>query len=353
MRHAILLAAIVAAFCGCSKPEEDAGKFQAAINDHVASSDKDITLDKIEQGRRVYNFRCYYCHGYSGNAHTLAASFLMPKPRDFTMTSPKDLKKSRMRDSIRNGRPGTAMKSFSSVLSSDEIDAVVDFIQQEFMLDKAENTRYHTEDNGWFNHERYSAAFPFALGKIPLDTPWDQLSPEQVEGKRMFMTSCITCHDRANVNDEGAPWEARPVSYPRSQYNAGDYSLPNLQPRDSNVDAMASASPYLIHEIPPTLTDLTESERRGEALFQQNCAFCHGADGTGRNWIGSFLEPHPRDLTNAEFMSGMTEDRLRMVIRDGLRGTSMPAWKSVLSAQQIEDVIGYVGRAFHPLATEQ
>ena len=41
--------------------------------------------------------------------------------------------------------------------------------------------------------------------------------------------------------------------------------------------------------------------------------------------------------------------RLRTVIRDGLTGTSMPAWKSVLSEQQIEDIIAYVARAFHPL----
>ena len=61
------------------------------------------------------------------------------------------------------------------------------------------------------------------------------------------------------------------------------------------------------------------------------------------------MEPHPRDLTSPVAMSGMTRTRLKKVIRDGLPGTSMPAWKSVLSDQQMEDVIAYVGRAFHPL----
>ena len=37
-----------------------------------------------EAGRRVYNFRCYFCHGYSGDARTLAASMVQPAPRDFT-----------------------------------------------------------------------------------------------------------------------------------------------------------------------------------------------------------------------------------------------------------------------------
>jgi len=40
--------------------------------------------DLHELGRKVYNFRCYFCHGYSGDARTVAASQLLPPPRDFT-----------------------------------------------------------------------------------------------------------------------------------------------------------------------------------------------------------------------------------------------------------------------------
>jgi cytochrome c oxidase cbb3-type subunit 3 len=87
----------------------------------------------------------------------------------------------------------------------------------------------------------------------------------------------------------------------------------------------------------------------GERLFQENCAFCHAADGTGKNWIGSFLEPRPRDLTDKAFMSGMTRERLAQTIRDGLPGTSMPAWKSVLTADEIDALVAYIHRAFHPL----
>ena len=28
----------------------------------------------LAEGRAIYNFRCYFCHGYSGNARTVAAS---------------------------------------------------------------------------------------------------------------------------------------------------------------------------------------------------------------------------------------------------------------------------------------
>jgi cytochrome c oxidase cbb3-type subunit 3 len=118
----------------------------------------------------------------------------------------------------------------------------------------------------------------------------------------------------------------------------------------ATLDAITSATPYHLHDKAPQLAGLSPAELRGEALFQKNCAFCHAADGTARNWIGSFLEPHPRDLTAPANMAAMTPERLAGVIRDGLPSTSMPAWKSVLSPADISSLVAYIGRAFHPLA---
>ncbi len=350
MKRFVLLAAAMAALGGCSKSAPHSNGESTQAQSQVLAAGSIAAAGDLELGRRIYNFRCYYCHGYSGNAKTLAATLLNPKPVDFTSVLPNSLSRERMLQSIQSGRSGTAMMGFASVLQPNEIAAVTDFVRQEFMIAKAENTHYHTEANGWFNHERYAAAFPFATGKLALDTPWEQLTPQQADGKRLFMTSCVSCHDRARVNDEGMHWESRPVSYPRNQFSPGDYPPPPKT--EKPVDAMSSATPYHLHDQAPKLEGLTESQLRGEVLFQQNCAFCHAADGTARNWIGSFMEPHPRDLTKSPVMDSMTRTRLRTVIREGLTGTSMPAWKSILSEQQVEDVIAYVARAFHPLATE-
>ena len=356
MKRLVLLAVALAALGGCSKSElPSAGKETLS---RPGGADKVATADELKLGRRIYNFRCYYCHGYSGNARTLAATFLDPKPVDFTSVSPDSLSRERMFQSIKNGRPGTAMMSFASVLKPSEIAAVTDFVRHEFMIAKAENTRYHTAANGWFNHERYAAAYPFALGEIPLDTPWEKLTPQQAEGKRLFMTSCVSCHDRARENNGKLIWESRPVSYPRNHFSPGDDQAQKDNGGSSDaanskpVDAMTSATPYHLHDHPPKLKGLTEAEQRGEKLYQDNCAFCHAADGTARNWIGSFMEPHPRDLVSSPVMQTMTRARLKNVIRDGLKDTSMPAWKSVLTEQQIDDVIAYVNRAFHPLQPE-
>ena len=285
-----------------------------------------------DKGRKVYDFYCYQCHGYSGDARTLASTYLDPQPRNFAATDPEALTQERMLDAVTHGRAGTAMVSFASVISADEIDAVVGYIRNSFMQQDRPNLIYHTRENGWEDHDRYAPAFPFASGEIPLDRPWEQLTEQQRHGRTLFMQSCITCHDRAVVEDEGAIWELRALSYPRKHYS-----------HRMDMDSISAASPYRLHDQLPDTSMLSEAQQRGAALFQQNCAFCHGADATGRNWIGSFLEPHARDLT-AEAITQQATERLAFVIRNGLEGTSMPAWKHVLSDDQIDDVITYLKR---------
>lgn len=290
-----------------------------------------------ELGRKIYNYRCYFCHGYSGDAKTLASTYLQPPPRDFTRTRPENLSREKMIATVTTGKPGTAMHGFSRLLDAPEIAAVVDFVRVEFIDHQLENTRYHTPENGWPEHQRYRFAFPFATGEIPLDEDWSQLTPQQIRGKQLFLTSCITCHDRARVQQEGLIWSKQSISYPRNNYS------------HTAIDAISSASIYARHDVPPRVKHLSEKAALGKELWQQNCAFCHAADGTGENWIGSFLEPKPRNLTNAEFMQAMTEDLLLQRIREGIGNTSMPAWKNVLSDIQIQQIISYIDVAFHPV----
>jgi cytochrome c oxidase cbb3-type subunit 3 len=227
------------------------------------------------------------------------------------------------------------MQAFGNVLARADAEAVIDYVLYAFVRHKLANTRYHTPENGWPDHERYRDAYPFALGTLALDTPEDELTPAQRRGKRLFVSSCIVCHDRARLNDDRTLWEPRAVSYPRGGYS-----------HRGAIDAESGATPYARHDHAPALTAATAAERRGEAIFQQNCAFCHAADGTGGNWIGRFLEPAPRDLTSPAFRAAITAQRLRRSIAEGVQGSAMPAWKTVLDEGQIEDVAAYVEKAF-------
>ncbi len=294
--------------------------------------------NRHEQGRELYNYRCYYCHGYSGDAKTLATTYMVPQPRDFQSTSLSELSRQRMVESVTAGRPGTAMTGFTQYLDAQQVELVVDFVRQEFMADKLQNTRYHTTANGWPDHQRYQPAFPFVTGELMLDVPPEQLDQGQREGLQLFLKTCISCHDRAYVRDEGPIWESRAISYPRNNFSY------------TNFDGATSASVYAVRDQVPRLTQLSASERLGEQLFQDNCAFCHGADGSGKNWIGSFLDVHPQDLGDSGYMSVVDRTRLKSIIADGVVDTSMPAWKSVLDDAQVEALMDYISVAFHPVA---
>lgn len=288
----------------------------------------------FERGRDVYNLRCYFCHGYAGDAKTVAATYLTPPPRDFSQTDPNVLSEDDMIRAVRDGRLGSAMMAFSNTISADDIRAVVLFVRTEFMQGGARNTRYHTADNGWPDHERkYGLAFPFATGAVDYRTPAEQLDANAQAGRKLFMTACITCHERASATTSDVTLNAKAVSYPRGDFVPGQHTA---------VDSNTGASPYARHDAKPALDADDPRVVHGEQLYQANCAFCHAADGTGKNWIGSFLQPHPRDLTASALHQRLSEAQLRDVIAQGLPGTTMPAWRGVLSDDEIAAVAVYV-----------
>ncbi|MEH6470937.1 MAG: cytochrome c, partial [Halopseudomonas sp.] len=189
------------------------------VNEYSVAADS----QRHEQGRELYNYRCYYCHGYSGDAATLATTYLLPPPRNFKATAVAELSRERMIEVVTQGVPKTAMTSFTRYLNEEEIELVVDFVRQEFMVSQRENTRYHTAENGWPDHQRYHLAFGFATGVLALDTSPEELNAEQRQGLQLFLSTCISCHDRARVDDEGPIWESRAISYPRNNFSYTEF----------------------------------------------------------------------------------------------------------------------------------
>ena len=61
-----------------------------------------------------------------------------------------------------------------------------------------------------------------------------------------------------------------------------------------------------------------------------------------------FWRPHPRDLTDAQAMAGMSPEKLASAIRNGVPGTSMPAWKHVIKDADVVAVSAYITRVFYP-----
>jgi mono/diheme cytochrome c family protein len=82
----------------------------------------------------------------------------------------------------------------------------------------------------------------------------------------------------------------------------------------------------------------------GQATYTANCASCHGDTGKGDGPAGSSLDPHPGNLVTAAAATG--DDYLFWRISEGGQmapfNSAMPAWKGVLSEEQIWQVVTYI-----------
>ncbi|MBI2388560.1 MAG: c-type cytochrome [Deltaproteobacteria bacterium] len=93
----------------------------------------------------------------------------------------------------------------------------------------------------------------------------------------------------------------------------------------------------------------------GKRLYEQRCATCHGIHGDGRGPTAHvYGSPAPRDFTRGlyEFRTtdaGKLPVRADLVrtIGQGIPGTTMPAWRSLLSPREIEAIAQYI-ESFSP-----
>jgi mono/diheme cytochrome c family protein len=88
------------------------------------------------------------------------------------------------------------------------------------------------------------------------------------------------------------------------------------------------------------LTSVAARER-GRALFQANCALCHGVRGDGHGQRRTGLDVPPRDFTDPDWRQHTSPRHVFFVIREGVAGTPMPAWKS-LSERDAWDLTAFL-----------
>jgi mono/diheme cytochrome c family protein len=92
----------------------------------------------------------------------------------------------------------------------------------------------------------------------------------------------------------------------------------------------------------------------GKAVYEQRCAYCHGASGRGDGPVATSLHPRPLDFTAGKFKLRTTEtgslptdDDLTRTILEGMPGTSMPAWRGRLPPDDVRNVVTYL-KSFSP-----
>src|SRR4029453_16679161 len=120
---------------------------------------------------------------------------------------------------------------------------------------------------------------------------------------------------------------------------------------EENVRGIAAAISERTGVRDDPLPPEAPSAARGEALYRENCAGCHGAAGDGGGEEAKRLGLAPASFTDPSFMRGETPRDFFNVISVGRRRAGMPEWADALSVQQRWDTVAYLWTLSHSRAT--
>jgi cytochrome c oxidase cbb3-type subunit 3 len=189
-------------------------------------------------------------------------------------------------------------------------------------------------------------------------TPVDQL-PANAEllqaavegGRAAFRVNCVQCHGSGaagakgypNLNDDDWLWggDLKTIEYTITH---GVRNPDHPQTRMSQMPAFGRDGILNDQQIGDLVAyvRMISSQRsadaaaqRGAALFAQNCAACHGADGKGNRQFGA------PNLTDSIWLYGGDEETIRKTITDARYGV-MPRWGGKLDPVTIKMLAAYV-----------
>lgn len=197
--------------------------------------------------------------------------------------------------------------------------------------------------------EKYRAA-------IAADSLTDiQKNPELLQfaiagGAALFGDNCAACHGRGaqggigypNLNDDDWLWGGTldqihtTINYGIRTGNpkAHDTAMPRF-----GLDGVLD--PAQINDVANYVRSLshldvdTAAASRGQAIFAEQCAVCHGPDGKGNTELGA------PNLTDAIWLYGNSQEAVVQSIRTG-RGGIMPTWSERLDPVSIKMLALYV-----------
>ena len=93
--------------------------------------------------------------------------------------------------------------------------------------------------------------------------------------------------------------------------------------------------------------------RKGKEIYDQMCAGCHGFRGDGGEGHRGGFSPHVGTLAHKEYMDGLPDAYLVMIIKKGGaymgKIATMPAWEKRLSDDQIKSIVAYIRTFVQPV----
>ena len=297
----------------------------------------------------IYHNYCSVCHGDRGDGNSRAKGALVPPPRDFTKAG--ELTREAMLTITTHGKPGTAMTPWKTQLTAQEIDAVTDYIRDNFMQ-VALNPRL-VRGRALYAHNCVVCHGERGQGsatKVGLVPPRDLSSPQaRAELTRERMLESVT-NGRPNTAMAGftdrlpADDIQAVVDYVRAALmvpaTEGVSGIRAHGGRGGN--GAAGPDP----QQAPFANGLTGNAGRGEKMYLATCATCHGAKGDGKGPQAYFIRPKPHNFIDPAFRASYNRPALYSAVANGRLGTEMSAWNKVLSEQEMVDVAEFVFRRF-------
>lgn len=142
--------------------------------------------------------------------------------------------------------------------------------------------------------------------------------------------------------DDATRADSEPPKYRKELQRA---SKPQRRP---SVTPEAEAKPAVVAAVAVGDGDAS----RGQPLYVQYCASCHGERGAGDGPLAGTLQPAPSRHNDGGYMNKLSNDHLIKVIAEGGAAVGksplMAPWSGTLNPQQVADVARFVRTLAEP-----
>jgi mono/diheme cytochrome c family protein len=324
----------------------------------------------LKEGKEIYTGYCLTCHGCSGNGLGSYGGTLAVTPANFKQAPFNSMPDDQWFWHVSEGVPGTVMPTWKTSLTEEQRWDVIRYIRQIFA-----QPVMHDPDEGDPAGDYAGLTNPLPLTVEVLD-----------EGKAVFIRECMVCHGDAGRGhgpyreiiqpgppdfgdgsygdytdadyfwriSEGVPWTAMPswkIEYDEeTRWQLVHYIRSIFTQTQDRPPAPSSGQDFTYPDAYKTLARYPEavSAERGQVIFLQNCAHCHGLSGDGQGWDGQYLNPQPADFREiaGKTMTPEMQAEYFAKVTFGIQDAAMPSWGEWLPANQRWDAIKYLEEAF-------